>query len=278
MTFRWATVTGVLPLRIKIDGDTAAIPITPDSLIDPTTLVVSDRVRTEMSGNRLVVLGRAGGLNPASATAKGPVELATDAETITGMDTSTAVTTAGLAAVRARPVQGVIPSSIAVGSGSASVDADGLITFTDVSRLSLNDIFDGLGGDVYEIYALMVGSVANNMRTRMRADGVDQTTGYNYVGTITRNAAGPTRSSLFGTSFFGHWCSGAAYPPLSTGKMALWSPALAGSTNIRIASDTAASDRFMWDEYGEVSGVFDGLSVVPSAGTMSGTMKVVKIS
>jgi len=51
----------VSPLRIKLDGDTSAIPATPDSLTDPATLVVDDRVRTELSGNRLVVLGRVGG-------------------------------------------------------------------------------------------------------------------------------------------------------------------------------------------------------------------------
>jgi len=61
MVFKWATVTAVSPLRIKLDGDTSAIPATPDSLIDPATLAVDDRVRTELSGNRLVVLGRVGG-------------------------------------------------------------------------------------------------------------------------------------------------------------------------------------------------------------------------
>ena len=61
MVFKWATVTGISPLRIKLDGDTTAIPTTPDSLIDPATLAVDDRVRTELSGNRLVVLGRVGG-------------------------------------------------------------------------------------------------------------------------------------------------------------------------------------------------------------------------
>ena len=81
---RWATVTGISPLRIKLDGDTTAIPATPDSLIDPATLVVDDRVRTELSGNRLVVLGRAGG-----------VTTATDAEAILGDEDAKAVTPAG---------------------------------------------------------------------------------------------------------------------------------------------------------------------------------------
>ena len=98
-------MTAVSPLRIKLDGDTAAIPATPDSLTDPATLVVDDRVRTELSGNRLVVLGRVGGLvlSDASTSVKGIVELATDAETITGTDAGRAVTPAALAAALADP-------------------------------------------------------------------------------------------------------------------------------------------------------------------------------
>ena len=62
MKFNWGTVTGVNPLRITLDGDTEPLPFAPDSLIDPLTLAVADRVRTELSGHRLIVLGRVGGL------------------------------------------------------------------------------------------------------------------------------------------------------------------------------------------------------------------------
>jgi microcystin-dependent protein len=60
-TFIWATVTGVGPLRIQLDGDTASLPITPDSLIDPLSLAVADRTRVEISQNRVLVVGRSGG-------------------------------------------------------------------------------------------------------------------------------------------------------------------------------------------------------------------------
>jgi len=62
MVFKRAIVTAVAPLRILIDGDTVAVPFTPESLIDPAALAVDDVVRAELSGNRLVVLGRSGGL------------------------------------------------------------------------------------------------------------------------------------------------------------------------------------------------------------------------
>jgi len=57
--------------------------------------------------------------------------------------------------------QGVIPSSIVVGSGSASVAADGTVTFVGASSVALNDAFDGVSPDMslYEISFQLVTSV-----------------------------------------------------------------------------------------------------------------------
>lgn len=68
---RWATVTQTSPLRIKLDGETTALPFTPDSLV--SGLMANDRVWVALATNgdpsvksrRVVVLGRNGGANPA---------------------------------------------------------------------------------------------------------------------------------------------------------------------------------------------------------------------
>lgn len=56
-SFKWATVTGVNPLSIKLDGDTAPLALIPDSLVDPSTIVVGDRVRVELSLRKVVIHG-----------------------------------------------------------------------------------------------------------------------------------------------------------------------------------------------------------------------------
>ena len=56
-------MTAVSPLRVKLDGDTAALAFEPDSLVDPAALAVNDRVRCELSDRRLVIVGRSGGEN-----------------------------------------------------------------------------------------------------------------------------------------------------------------------------------------------------------------------
>lgn len=64
MSFTWGTVTAVSPLRIQLDGDTVALPFAPDSLVDPLTLAVGDRVRCELSSRRVIIVGRSGGPRP----------------------------------------------------------------------------------------------------------------------------------------------------------------------------------------------------------------------
>lgn len=61
----WATVTQASPLRIKIDGESTALPFTPDKLV--TGLILNDRVLVMLLTNtdpgtrsrRVVILGKA---------------------------------------------------------------------------------------------------------------------------------------------------------------------------------------------------------------------------
>lgn len=58
--FRWGRITGVSPLRVKLDGDAEPLPTTPDSLVDPQDLAVGVRVRCELSAHRIIIQGRKG--------------------------------------------------------------------------------------------------------------------------------------------------------------------------------------------------------------------------
>ena len=56
-SFKWATVRGVNPISIKLDGDTSPLALIPDSLVDPSSLSVGDRVRVELSMRKVVIHG-----------------------------------------------------------------------------------------------------------------------------------------------------------------------------------------------------------------------------
>jgi hypothetical protein len=67
-TWGWATVTGLSPLRIRLDGESDPLPFTPDALAGP--LAIDDRVWVALTTNddaavrarRLVIVGKPGGV------------------------------------------------------------------------------------------------------------------------------------------------------------------------------------------------------------------------
>jgi hypothetical protein len=75
----------------------------------------------------------------------------------------------------------VVPTSVAVGSGTGSVDATGNVTFSGASSVSLNGCFT----DTYDNYLIVVSDVLSSASTpevylRLRVSGADSTTGYYY--------------------------------------------------------------------------------------------------
>lgn len=193
------------------------------------------------------------------------------------VDTKGARDAAILAATR-----GQIPSSVTIGSGSASVSADGTVTFTGVNSLSLNGVFDGLGADVYEVYLQLEGTSAATVQTRVRSAGVDVASGaYNYAFMYVTLGAGPSRGTLTAATFFGSWVPTTVGTGRSVrGRMTLMQPMKVMATWMMLDCWLAvAGDRYNWVEKGEMSGgnQCDGMSLILSAGTMTGTIKVVKV-
>jgi len=58
-TWTWATVTQASPLRIRVDGDTAALDTTPETLV--ASLLLAERVRVHLHNDGVIVIGRSGG-------------------------------------------------------------------------------------------------------------------------------------------------------------------------------------------------------------------------
>lgn len=58
---RWGTVTQMSPLRVKLDGDDTALPVTPASLVPSGLTRPGDRVWVVLNGRQLIVIGAWGG-------------------------------------------------------------------------------------------------------------------------------------------------------------------------------------------------------------------------
>lgn len=176
--------------------------------------------------------------------------------------------------------RGVIPSSIVVGSGSASVSEDGTITFTGVSSLSLNDIFDGIDLDMYEIFFNCIASVdLTNILSRFRTSaGVDLSAansyGADYYGTVNHVASsGGTSGTTLTSMYFGYGRTGS-----SSGSV-IWINKPRGNNVKEQLIRTYAWNYvdYTMGSYAANTAAYSGLTIFPSSGTMSGTLKVVKI-
>lgn len=218
----------------------------------------------------------------ATTSRAGLIKAATDAVAVAGTATDSALVPANLGALRALPVLGQIPSSVDVGSGSASVADDGTVTFTGASSVSLNGVFDGLGADEYEVHGRMEVDAGSVVTTRLRGAGTDLTTGYYRSSVYVTLAAGPSRSSVSNDAQFCHWTpAGGGTSSSDFGVLRLSKPKISGR---KFSVSDVVSNVFSGDFYNTreaatiLSGSYDGLTIFSTgAGKITGTLKVVKV-
>ena len=167
----------------------------------------------------------------------------------------------------------VVPTSISVGSGSGSANAAGYVSFSGVSSISLNGVFNSTY-DNYRINVDISGSTTIGMDFRLRASGTDSTANYSrqYIyGDGTSLSAGRVTS-------VGAW--GAIDVTSSTrGSVAydIFNPFLARQTLMFgvNASRYPSSTYLAVNGYGhDTTNSYDGISFIPSTGTISGNISV----
>jgi len=98
----------------------------------------------------------------------------------------------------------IVPTSVAVGSGSGSASALGIVTFSGASSVSLNGVFSSTYKNYrinFDNIIMPVGAGGTDMLLRLRANGTNTTTNYTGAGFyMSHNSAtvtGATVSSIF---------------------------------------------------------------------------------
>lgn len=286
---RWATVVQSHPLRVRLYGDADALDGVPATAVP--VLLPGERVVCVRQNLRVIVVAVAGRFGDVRGTTADMTMLDTSGIAVEGMrffntDDSREYVFNGTIWVdpRTLPVQGRIPSSVEVGAGTASVADDGSVSFINASAVSLNGVFDGLGQDMYDIFIELSssGGAYTGIYTRMRSAGVDHSSAlYNYVARYNGNSVGPARYSVFGAAMAGYLNPGlGGISPIVNARMFMTNPGTPIATTFILQTTVAALDRYLCHEYGELSSavVCDGFSIRPTAGLLSGTIKVVKLS
>jgi hypothetical protein len=169
----------------------------------------------------------------------------------------------------------VIPTSVALGSGSGSVDATGTVTFTGASSVSLNNCFSSTY-DNYKIMYDFIGSTGTNNNMRLRTSSDDTTSNYMrqylYAASTTVAAA---RSNSQTT-----WLLGDHNSTRRTNAVVdLFSPNLAQVTGGQHYSamfyDSSTENAWLQNGLGHNSTTqFTGFTIYPSSGTITGNIRV----
>lgn len=193
---------------------------------------------------------------------------------------------AAVTALETRP-QGVTPSSVVVGSGSASVAADGTVTFTGCSSVSLNGVFDGMGMDCYDLLLEYTTGTTSGAMIRFRKTGTDDSAS---VYDIARFLS-PTSGSAYPATSLAQNSGYLIMTGLPTGtsyssvRAEIFKPGKAVGTLVTARGLTTLNPMTASTTIGQwMNGILhrpavaqDGMTIYSSGGTLSGTMKVVKV-
>jgi hypothetical protein len=172
----------------------------------------------------------------------------------------------------------VVPSSVAVGSGSGSVSTSGTVSFSGASSVSLNNCFSS-SYDNYQLIFDFTGTANGSFDLRMRASGADAT-GSNYARQFTLTTSttyvggrASTQSSYAISDIGG---SGGAKQSIVTYA---FNPNNAVATTFRSFGGFAFDNNtalYIMDTIGnhQLATSYTGFTVSATSGTMTGTVSV----
>ena len=169
----------------------------------------------------------------------------------------------------------IVPTSVAVGSGTGSVDSNGSVTFSGASSVSLNSCFNS----IYQNYRIIINidsvGVDRNLTFRFRKSGSDKT-GANYSYYSFLYQSDNANASFYGqnqTSFkIGEYYSATSFyadianPTSTTQYKNIVIPYAEGRSDF-VRTGLCAGSWWSTDDA-------DGFTIFASSGTISGNIKI----
>ena len=171
----------------------------------------------------------------------------------------------------------VIPSSVAVGSGTGSANTVGTVTFSGASSVSLNDVFSSTYTN-YRILIECLGTSAAQLLWRLRVSNSDNSSSNyqwggiqrtNNAGSIDANYSNPTGTSFEIMRVDNALGGGAVidiYNPFTSIKTSMISVS---------SGENTSNQEFKWIS-GKltVTTSYSGFTILPQSGTITGTVSV----
>jgi hypothetical protein len=172
----------------------------------------------------------------------------------------------------------MVPTSVAVGSGTATVNAAGTVTFTSVNtNLSINGCFNS----TYTNYKIIVDAVGDStnlgIAMRMRVSGSDNTTASSYRRLQTEIDSGTTVTNSYSSS--DQWTNMFLFGSGGTSAfdMSIFRPFATQMTAFTQENNTAnfssGLNRWICNGFHNQTTSYDGFSLLTS-GAMTGKIRI----
>lgn len=186
-------------------------------------------------------------------------------------------TDTGIGTLNAMGLKNVVPTSISVGSGSASVNSNGTVSFSGASSISLNGCFTSTYESYKIIFKVASGTATSQVRFRLRAAGTDQT-GSSLWGGVIGSHSNTTQAFSGVQTFFALGDMANSTNPTLTSEVTLHYPQVAkvkGMTaNIFFDNGSTVYGGSWGGEY-QIATSCDGISFfMANAGNMTGTVQI----
>lgn len=144
-------------------------------------------------------------------------------------------------------------------------------SFSAVSSVSVNNCFTA----TYENYRVLLRcsrSTSNVIQYRLRVSGTDSTTNYDLRSAVAAGTNSFTTSAS--TVQSSGYIQGMSSSDPTWAEMELSSPAIATPTFVSHRASSYVNDISLNLLYHNVSTAYDGITIFPSAGTITGTLRV----
>jgi hypothetical protein len=173
----------------------------------------------------------------------------------------------------------IVPSSVAVGSGTGTASANGQVTFTTASSVSLNGVFTSSYRNYRIVFNTTAASGTGTITIRLRASGSDITAASYLTQTLEGNGNNtPTNGIVTGQTSWPYMSLGSNADSVNAFVWDLFNPqATAYTTGVAINGnvDSGSASRIILRNYVyQVTTSADGLSFIMSANNFTGTVTI----
>jgi hypothetical protein len=168
----------------------------------------------------------------------------------------------------------MVPTSVAVGSGTGTANALGHVTFSGASSVSLNGVFTSAYRN-YKVVAQMLVSVGTDLSFRLRAAGSDNSTANSYTNQQRATTSAAVSASDI-VSNLAQILPNIQTTLIDTFSAEFFNPQIAAATALTTSAISNQNNGY-WIECAIIHDQtvsYDGFSIFPNSGNITGTISV----